>query len=99
MLYAIMGRDAPDSLALRAAARPAHLARLLELKDAGRLVLAGPHPVADTPEPGPAGMAGSLIIAEFASLAAARDWANSDPYVTQGIFASVEVRPFLQVLP
>lgn len=99
MLYAIMGRDRPDSLSLRATARPAHLARIVELRDAGRLVLAGPHPAADTPEPGPAGMAGSLVVAEFTSLEAAQAWAASDPYVTQGIFASVEVLPFLQVLP
>ncbi len=99
MLYAIMGRDGLDSLLSRTAARPAHLARLLELRDAGRLVLAGPHPAADTPEPGPAGMAGSLIVAEFASLEAARAWADSDPYVTKGVFTSVQVVPFLQVLP
>ena len=99
MLYAIIGRDVPDSAALRAAARPDHLARLEALKHEGRLVLAGPHPAIDSPDPGPAGMTGSLVVAEFDSLEAARAWAAADPFSTRGVYASVEVKPFKLVLP
>jgi hypothetical protein len=99
MLYAIMGEDAPGSLAQRRAARPAHLARLEQLLNEGRLVLAGPHPAIDSPDPGPAGFTGSLIVAEFPSLEDAEAWALADPYAAQGVFARVTVRPFRQVLP
>ena len=99
MLYAILGTDVPDSLGKRRAARPAHLGRLGELKDAGRLLLAGPLPAIDAADPGPAGFTGSLIIAEFPSLESARAWADADPYVSGGVFAGVEVRPFVKVLP
>lgn len=99
MLYAIYGVDVPDSSSRRSAARPQHLARLTALRDAGRLVLAGPHPVIDSPEPGTAGFSGSLIVAEFDSLAAAQAWADADPYCSAGVYASVTVKPFKQVLP
>lgn len=99
MLYAILGRDTSDSLAARRRARPAHLERIEALLEQGRLVLAGPHPAIDSPDPGPAGFTGSLVIAEFRSLEEARAWAESDPYVTEGVFATVEVLPFLQVRP
>ncbi len=99
MLYAILGRDAPDALPRRRAARPAHLERLKALAAEGRLIVAGPLPAIDAPDPGPAGFAGSLIIAEFASLDAAQGWAVADPYVTEGVFAGVEVHPYLRVLP
>jgi uncharacterized protein YciI len=99
MLYAIVGEDAPGSLERRRAARPAHLERLKELQDAGRLVLAGPCPAIDAPDPGPAGFSGSLIVAEFDSLAAAQAWAAADPYATGGVFARTTVRPFKQVFP
>jgi len=99
MLYAIAGTDGPDSLPGRIASRAAHLARVTQLRDQGRLVLAGPHPRLDTSEPGEAGYSGSLIIAEFASLAAAEAWASADPYVAAGVWAHVSVRPFVQVLP
>lgn len=99
MLYAIIGDDAPGSLAKRLAARPAHLERLKELQDAGRLVLAGPCPAIDSPDPGPAGFAGSLIVAEFESLVDAQAWVAADPYVTEGVFANTLVRPFRKVLP
>ena len=99
MLYAIIGQDAPDSLERRLAARARHLVRATALQAAGRLILAGPFPALDTVDPGPAGFTGSLIVAEFASLADAQAWAPADPYVTDGVFASVEVRPFKQVFP
>ena len=99
MLYAILGDDAPGSLDKRLAARPAHLDRLRQLQDEGRLVLAGPCPAIDSPDPGPAGFVGSLIVAEFDSLADARAWASADPYVTEGVFANTRVLPFRKVLP
>jgi uncharacterized protein len=99
MLYAIMGEDAPGSLPRRLAARPAHLQRIEQLRDEGRLVLAGPHPAVDATDPGPAGFTGSLIVAEFESLEDARRWAEADPYCAAGVFARVTVKPFRQVLP
>jgi len=99
MLYAIIGDDVPESLENRLAARPAHLARLDALQQDGRLVLAGPFPAIDSPNPGPAGFSGSLIVAEFESLEAARTWAKADPYVSAGVFERVTVKPFKKVLP
>lgn len=99
MLYAIFGTDGPDSLAGRLASRSAHLARVDELRDQGRLVIAGPHPRLDTVEPGEAGYSGSLIVAEFASLREAESWASADPYVESGVWAEVAVKPFIQVMP
>ncbi|HEX8964258.1 MAG TPA: YciI family protein, partial [Rhodocyclaceae bacterium] len=88
-----------DSLQKRLEARPAHLARLERLQAEGRLVLAGPCPAIDAPDPGPAGFSGSLIVAEFESLAAARAWADADPYMAAGVYAGVAVKPFKLVLP
>lgn len=99
MLYAIIAEDAADSLPGRRQARPAHLKRLEQLHDEGRLVLAGPHPALDAPDPGPAGFTGSLVVAEFESLEAARNWADQDPYCAAGVYARVTVKPFRQVLP
>jgi len=99
MLYAIIGQDAPDSLARRVASRPAHLARLQALKAQGRLLLAGPFPAVDAEDPGAAGYTGSLIVAEFHSLAQARAWADADPYLASGVYAQVSVRPFKKTLP
>jgi uncharacterized protein YciI len=99
MLYALLGEDAGDSLEKRRAARPAHLARLQALQDEGRLILAGPMPAIDAADPGPAGFAGSLIVAEFSSLTAAQDWLAADPYVVSGVFVNTWVRPFKQVFP
>ena len=99
MLYAIVGEDRADSLAARLAARPAHLERLKALQEEGRMILAGPCPAIDSPDPGPAGFSGSLIVAEFESLAAAQSWADADPYRAAGVYASVLVKPFKQVLP
>lgn len=99
MLYAIISTDAADSLPKRKATRPAHLKRVEDLLREGRLVLAGPHPAIDSPDPGDAGFTGSLIVAEFESLEAARAWADDDPYVHAGVYATVVVKPFRQVLP
>ncbi|HKT28191.1 YciI family protein [Dyella sp.] len=99
MWYAITGTDHPKSLERRTAARPAHLARLEQLQAEGRLLLAGPFPAIDTEQPGPAGFTGSLIVAEFSSLAEAEQWAKADPYVDAGVYASVSVKPFRKVLP
>ena len=99
MLYAITGTDAPNSLPGRRAARAAHLARVTQLRDQGRLVLAGPHPRLDTSDPGEAGYSGSLIVAEFASLADAEAWAAADPYVAAGVWVEANVKPFVQVMP
>ena len=99
MLYAFIARDVPDSTALRPSVRPRHLQYLQALIDEGRVVFAGPHPAIDSPEPGPAGFTGSLIIAEFESLDRARAWSAGDPYVVEGVFADVEIKPVLQVHP
>lgn len=99
MLYAIMAEDTPNSLDKRLNARPLHLARLTELQNQGRLLLAGPFPAVDSVDPGPAGFSGSLIVAEFANLADAKNWAEADPFVSAGVYASVVVKPFRKTLP
>lgn len=99
MYYAIISEDIENSLALRQSARPAHLERLQALKAEGRLLVAGPHPAIDTPEPGEAGFTGSLVVAEFDSLEAAEAWADADPYIEAGVYQNVTVKPFKAVLP
>lgn len=99
MLYMIVGEDRPASLEARLAARPAHLERLQALQAEGRLLLAGPCPAIDALDPGPAGFTGSLIVAEFATLEAAKAWADADPYVAAGVYAHVTVKPFRKVFP
>ena len=99
MLYAILSVDVANSLDKRKSARPAHLKRLQDLQDHGRLIIAGPHPAIDSNDPGDAGFTGSLVIAEFSSLQDANDWADVDPYIEAGVYASVSVKPFKQVFP
>ena len=99
MLYAIIAQDIESSLSKRMEARPSHVARLNELKDEGRLILAGPHPSIDVSEPGDAGFSGSLVVAEFDDLQKARQWADADPYITAGVYSSAVVKPFNKVLP
>ncbi|MHB0981861.1 MAG: YciI family protein [Thiobacillus sp.] len=99
MFYAIVGQDVPDSLNQRLATRPAHVDRLQALQQAGRLLLAGPFPDIDGNDPGSAGFSGSLIVAEFDSLTDAQAWADADPYVAAGVYASVSVKPFKKVFP
>lgn len=99
MWYAIIAEDAPNSLEKRMAARPEHLARLSSLQDQGRLLMAGPFPAIDSENPGAAGFTGSLIVAEFDDLAAAKTWADADPFVTAGVYQQVSVKPFRKTLP
>lgn len=99
MYYAVIAFDQPDSLARRRTVRQAHLARLQALQDAGRLLLAGPHPAIDAEDPGDAGFTGSLIVAQFSSLEEARTWADSDPYLEAGVYREVLVKPLRKVFP
>ncbi len=99
MLYAIIASDIENTLDKRLAARPDHLKRLETLKSEGRLILAGPHPAIDSNDPGEAGFTGSLVIAEFDSLADAQRWADADPYIEAGVYDRVIVKPFKKVLP
>lgn len=99
MLYVINGTDVANSLEKRQTARPDHVARLEQLKNDGRLILAGPCPAIDSDNPGTAGFSGSIIVAEFDSLEVAQAWANADPYVSAGVYKSVSVKPFKKVLP
>jgi len=99
MLYALISQDAADTLEKRMAARPEHVKRLEQLRDEGRLILAGPHPAIDCDDPGPAGFTGSLVVAEFDSLEDARHWGNADPYLAAGVYEQLTVKPFKKVLP
>lgn len=99
MFYAIISEDNENSLELRLQTRPAHLERLQQLKQEGRLLLAGPHPAIDSEDPGKAGFSGSLVVAEFPSLEEAESWAAADPYMTAGVYAHITVKPFKKVLP
>lgn len=99
MWYAILSEDHEGTLEKRLAARPEHLARLTQLCNEGRLLIAGPHPAVDSPEPGAAGFLGSLVVADFASLDDATAWADDDPYITAGVYRNVKVKPFIRVMP
>ncbi|MFL2530107.1 MAG: YciI family protein [Porticoccaceae bacterium] len=99
MWYAIISEDIENSLEKRAKARPAHIERLHQLRDDGRLLIAGPHPAVDSEDPCSAGFSGSLVVAEFDSLQSAKSWASKDPYVTADVYAKVTVKPFKKVLP
>ena len=97
MYYAIISEDVANSLPLRLAVRSAHLERLQALAAENRILLGGPHPAIDSEDPGEAGFSGSLIVAEFDSLASAQQWADSDPYIAAGVYAKVTVKPFKKV--
>lgn len=99
MIYAIISQDVANSLNKRKSVREAHLERLQQLKNEGRLLLAGPHPAIDSDNPGEAGFTGSLIVAEFDSLEAAQAWADADPYIAAGVYQQIIVKPFKKVLP
>ena len=99
MYYMICSTDVENSLEKRLATREKHLARLNELKDQGRLLIAGPLPAIDSENPGDAGFTGSLVVAEFESLQQAQDWASDDPYIKAGVYQNSVVKPFKKVLP
>jgi uncharacterized protein YciI len=99
MLYAIISQDVEDSLEKRLSARPAHIERLQQLKQQGKLIIAGPHPIMDAEDAGTTGFSGSLIVAEFDSLVVAQQWADADPYIEAGVYKQVIVKPFKKVLP
>jgi uncharacterized protein YciI len=99
MLYIIISTDVENSLPLRVKARPAHIDRLKDLQNQGRLIIAGPNPAIDSTDPGEAGFTGSVVIAEFETLQHAQEWANTDPYLLAGVYASVVVKPFKKVFP
>ncbi len=99
MFYAIIAEDKPGTQQARINARPEHLARLVILKEQGKLFVAGPHPAIDSEDPGEAGFTGSLVIADFDSLEAAQSWADQDPYISAGVYAKVTVKPYKKVLP
>ena len=99
MWYVIQGLDRENSLELRKTVRSAHVERLLTLNNLGRLLVAGPMPAIDSPDPGPAGFSGLTIIAGFDSLQEAQQWAGADPYLEAGVYEKVDVRPFVQALP
>ncbi|TWX52822.1 YciI family protein [Colwellia hornerae] len=99
MFYLIYSEDVENSLALRMSVREQHLARLRELQDQGRLLVAGPCPAIDNENPGEAGFTGSLIIAEFNNLSQAQVWADKDPYISAGVYKKVTVKPYKKVLP
>lgn len=99
MYYAFICEDVENSLEARLKTRPAHLARLEDLQNQGRLLAAGPHPNIDSEDPGSSGFSGSLIVAEFESLADARAWADQDPYQAAGVYSKVTIKPFKKVFP
>ena len=99
MLYVIIAEDAPGSLEKRAAVRAHHYERMTAMQNAGRLVISGPCPAIDSPDPGTAGFSGSVIIAEFDTLEDAQAWIAQDPYVTTGVFSRVTVKPFRKGFP
>ncbi|MDE0789737.1 MAG: YciI family protein [Woeseiaceae bacterium] len=99
MWYAVISEDHEGSLDKRLAARPEHVARLKAMVEQGRMLIAGPHPAIDSPDPGPAGFTGSLVVADFDSLEEAKTWANTDPYITAGVCKTVMIKPFNLVLP
>lgn len=99
MYYSIVAQDVKESLPLRSQARPDHIGRLHKLAEEGRLLVAGPNPSVDSEEPGESGFSGSIIIAQFDSLEAAKEWANADPYLAVGVYEKVVVKPFKKVLP
>ncbi len=99
MWYAVICEDVEDSAAARAAARPAHLARLQSLLDEGRVLIGGPHPAIDSEDPGDAGFTGSLLVIDCPSLEAAKEWVDADPYIEAGVYEKVTVKPFKLVVP
>ena len=99
MLYVIYSEDVENSLAKRLSVRDKHLARLQEMQDQGRLIVAGPCPAIDSNDPGTAGFTGSLLVLEFDNLEQAQAWADADPYIDAGVYKKVTVKPYKMVFP
>lgn len=104
MWYAIISQDVDDSLELRKLHRPAHVERITELDKQGRVLVGGPHPNlhpddSRAQDSSDIGFSGSLIVADFDSLEAAQAWADQDPFVLNGVYAKVLVKPFTKVFP
>ena len=94
-LFVIIGHDVANSSAQRLITRAEHIERLQALSREDRLVIAGPTPI----EHGKSDMSGSLIIADFDSIEAAQAWANDEPYLRDGVYSHVDIKPFVQALP
>lgn len=99
MFFVIHAVDHPDSLNGRLAHRAEHRKRIEALHTEGRLVTAGPLPNKVEADPQASGFSGSLIIADFPDEASARAWADTDPYVLNGVYAQIRVYPYLQAFP
>ncbi|MEK0084329.1 YciI family protein [Benzoatithermus flavus] len=78
----------PEAPARRQAARPAHLAFIRPMVERGEIVAGG----AILDEAGV--MTGSAVIVDFPDRAALDAWLARDPYVVQGVWQRIEVRPF-----
>lgn len=99
MWYVLNAKDVKGSLEKRLLHRPKHLARLNELIKNGRLLLAGAYPAIDSLDPGNNGFTGSLIIAEFDNINEAHAWVDQEPFLINGIYESVDIKPFRKSLP
>lgn len=86
MLYALIGTDKPNGLAQRMEHRPDHLAHLDSLGD--KVVLAGPFLDAK------GDMNGSFVVIKAETQAEAEAMFARDPFVSRGVFGSIEIRPW-----
>ena len=93
MYFAIYVLDKPGQLAQRVAFREMHRQRLRQFELENRLLLAGPL-YQENGEP-----MGSLVVAEFESLEAARAWVEEDVYAREGVYGEADIRPFSQAFP
>lgn len=93
--FVIIGHDVANSSEQRLITRAEHVQRLQVLEREQRLIIAGPTPIEHDKE----AMSGSLIIADFDSLEAAQAWVNAEPYLRDGVYSHVDIRPFIQTLP
>ena len=89
MKVALVCYDKPGKLSLRLETREAHLAYADET---GKTLMAGPF----LDEQGK--MCGSLVVLNVADLAEAEDWVANDPYAKAGLFDSVTIREWKQVV-
>jgi uncharacterized protein YciI len=87
LILAHDGSD-PEAPARRQAARPAHLEGIGPRVERGEIVAGG----AILDDDGR--MVGSAVIADFPSRAELDAWLAADPYVTQGVWQRVEVKPY-----